>query len=324
MTPFVSVIIPVFNAEKFIAKSIASVLKQTFSNFELIVIDDGSSDQSVKVIREFQDVRIKLYSQSNSGQCKALNFGLANATGQFIKFLDADDYLNPVHLEKLVELIASLDEKQAERTLVLSRWQRFSGEDNLFPIVDRPEWGNNRPMDFIVKALGNGPDMLPGWQWLIPKKLIERVGSWNENLGLGNDFEFSVRLILGSDQILFCHESIVYYRSDLQSNMSSSTSISTIMSVLTASRTGIKNILAVSNTDKVKQVCADKLQIWLLSYLPYIKSSLAKEVEQEVKALGGSDVNADWDKKMLFLKKLIGWKATKMFQYYYYRFRYKQ
>ena len=322
MSPFISVVIPVYNAEKFIAKAITSVLNQTFQDFELIIVDNGSTDNSLKVINQFRDSRINLFSQPNRGQCKALNLGLEKAKGKFIKFLDADDYVNNVHLEKMICIVKLLEENEADKTLILSRWQRFANDGDLFPIVDRAEWCDSKPIDFITKAIGNGPDMLPGWQWLIPRKIIDSAGCWNENLGLGNDFEFSVRLILASDKIRFSPNSIVYYRSNLKTNMSSDTSLPTILSVLSSSRIAIKNILCTSDDEKLRRACADKLQIWLMSYYPYINSSIVKEVEEDIRALGGSDANADWDKGMLFFKKLIGWKATKMLQYYYYNFKY--
>lgn len=321
--PLVSVLVPAFNAERYISKAIRSVLNQTYTNIELIIINDGSTDRTVSIVNQFSDHRIRLFNQPNLGQCKALNFALKNAKGDFIKFLDADDFINEIHIEKMLSVLFAVEADKRSKTLILSKWQRFINEEELLPVINRPEWSDNQPIDFLMKAMGNGPDMLPGWQWLIPKNIIDEVGGWNENLGLGNDFEFSIRLVLGSDSIRICDDAIVYYRSALQTNMSSSTKESTIMSVLQASRLGIERIRNYTDNKILKRACADKLQVWLLSYYPYIKRSLAKEVEKQVAQLGGSNVNADWDKKLLLLKKLIGWKAAKLLQYYYYKLRYK-
>jgi glycosyltransferase involved in cell wall biosynthesis len=317
----VSVIIPVYNAERFIEQAVYSVLNQTFRDFELLIIDDGSTDQSAEIIKQINDPRILFFQKANEGQCKTLNYGLEKASGDFIKFLDADDYLNANHLEKMMEMVLMVDKHEADMTLILSRWQRFKNDNDLFSLINRPEWVDSRPLEFLVRALGNGPDMLPGWQWLIPRALLQHAGNWNEELGLGNDFEFSVRLILASKQIKICPEAMVYYRSDLAHNMSSDMSINTIMSVLKASRAGVSHILKRDSSKELQRVCADKLQVWLLSYYPYISKSLAREVEQEVKMLGGSDVNADWGSKLLLLKRVFGWKAAKMFQHYYYKLR---
>jgi hypothetical protein len=248
--------------------------------------------------------------------------GISKAKGLFIKFLDADDYLDEFHLESMMKIVNKQAEQDRNDILVLSKWQRFSGVNDFWPIKDRPEWCDCTAIEFIQKALGNGPDMLPGWQWLIPREIINKAGSWNEELGLGNDFEFSIRLILASKGIRFCNEAIVYYRSDLRQNMSSDTSIKTIMSVLKAARLGIKNMLDTNNDSAVQQVCADKLQIWLLTYYPYISSELSKDVEKKIKALGGSTASVGGSKKIQLFTMLFGWKFSRMLQFFFYKLRY--
>jgi glycosyltransferase involved in cell wall biosynthesis len=323
MTPLISVIIPVFNAENYIAQSIQSVLSQTFTDFELLVIDDGSTDTSATVIERFSDARIHYFHKPNEGQCKTLNLGISKSKGRYIKFLDADDYLNHDHLSALVTRLQTIPDEQQSEILYLCKWQRFSGVCDLWPMGHRPEWRDAEAVSFIEKALGNGPDMLPAWQWLIPTGILERVGGWNEELGLGNDFEFSIRLILASRRIVFCEGAIVYYRSDLRANMSSDTSLKTILSVLQASRIGIANILSTYNSREIRSVCADKLMAWLISYYPYIGRQLVSIVEAEINELGGSKLDVGWGPKMRFMRHLFGWKLTRLAQHIFYRIRYR-
>jgi len=89
--PLVSIIMPAYNAEKFISKSIESVLQQTYQNWELLVVNDGSKDNTSSVVSSFHDARIKLIEQVNGGVSKARNTGITNSTGEFIAFLDSDD-----------------------------------------------------------------------------------------------------------------------------------------------------------------------------------------------------------------------------------------
>jgi glycosyltransferase involved in cell wall biosynthesis len=323
MTPFISVIIPVFNAERYIGQSIQSVLGQTFPDFELLVINDGSTDASESVIGRFSDQRIRYFNKPNEGQCRTLNLGIAESKGRYIKFLDADDYLNQDHLSALVARLQTIPDKEQTEVLYLCKWQRFSGIRDLWPMGYRPEWRDAEAATFIEKALGNGPDMLPAWQWLIPKVIIESSGGWNEDLGLGNDFEFSIRLILASRRIVFCEGAIVYYRSDLRANMSSDTSLKTILSVLHASRIGIENILSTYNSQEIRRVCADKLMAWLISYYPYIGRQLVSIVEAEINELGGSKLDVGWGPKMRFMRHLFGWKITRLAQHIFYRIRYR-
>lgn len=100
-----SIIVPVYNAEKFLDKCITSLLNQTISDIEIILVNDGSTDSSLDICYKFEqaDNRVKVYSQSNSGQSKARNVGLENATGQYIAFVDSDDWVDEDYYEKLVE-----------------------------------------------------------------------------------------------------------------------------------------------------------------------------------------------------------------------------
>ena len=97
--PIISVIIPTYNAELTIIETITSVQQQTFSDFELIIIDDGSSDQTLELISSVGDKRIRFFSYDNAGVSVARNRGISHATGEFIAFLDHDDLWTPDKLD---------------------------------------------------------------------------------------------------------------------------------------------------------------------------------------------------------------------------------
>src|SRR5699024_9854311 len=101
MQPKVSIIIPVFNVESYLCKSLDSVLKQTLKEIEIIIINDGSTDNSLKICRKFErkDKRIKLINQVNKGVSAARNVGLKMATGEYIGFVDPDDWIEPTMFE---------------------------------------------------------------------------------------------------------------------------------------------------------------------------------------------------------------------------------
>lgn len=105
--PKFSVIIPLYNKEKDVLRTIDSVRNQTFSDFEIIIIDDGSTDKSKLVVSNIKDDRINLFTKKNEGVSIARNFGVNNAKSKFIAFLDADDYWYPAHLENLDSLTKS-------------------------------------------------------------------------------------------------------------------------------------------------------------------------------------------------------------------------
>ena len=104
--PKVSVIMPVFNNEKYIEKSINSVLNQTYIDFELIIVDDKSTDRSIEIVEQFDDNRLKIIKLSqNIGVALARNKGIEVSTGEYICFIDSDDYWKPIKLEKQVDLM---------------------------------------------------------------------------------------------------------------------------------------------------------------------------------------------------------------------------
>lgn len=110
--PFFSVIVPMYNKETAIQTSIRSILSQTYKNFEVIVVDDGSTDHSVDTIKQFSDERLKFYSKSNGGPSSARNYGIKKAQGDWITFLDADDILYPDALFYFVKGIQKYPEAE--------------------------------------------------------------------------------------------------------------------------------------------------------------------------------------------------------------------
>ena len=105
--PLISVIIPVYNVEKYLRECLDSVLVQTYSNYEVILVDDGSTDTSHSICREYcdKDSRFKAYQKENGGASSARNFGLSFAKGEYLYFLDSDDYLKPYALEKMITCV---------------------------------------------------------------------------------------------------------------------------------------------------------------------------------------------------------------------------
>src|SRR5690606_30655868 len=103
--PFFSIVIPLYNKEKHILSTINTVLAQTFQDFEIVVVNDGSKDNSAKLVNEIQDPRVRLISQNNSGVSAARNTGIKEASGGYIALLDADDLWLECHLENIHTLI---------------------------------------------------------------------------------------------------------------------------------------------------------------------------------------------------------------------------
>ena len=141
--PLISVIIPVFNVEKYLRTCLNSVINQTYSCLEILLIDDGSSDKSGEICAEFarKDARIRLFSHPNSGQAVARNLGLDNARGEFVSFVDSDDMIAPDFFETLYYLIVNFKTK-----IAMCAYEPFSDES---AILARLQCKNTTKFDEI-------------------------------------------------------------------------------------------------------------------------------------------------------------------------------
>lgn len=106
--PLISIIVPIFNVEKYLQRCIESLRAQTFVNIDIILVDDGSSDRSLAICRESanEDERIRVFSKPNGGVADARNFGISMANGELVSFVDPDDYVDPDYIEYLFELLS--------------------------------------------------------------------------------------------------------------------------------------------------------------------------------------------------------------------------
>ena len=214
--PLVSVIIPLYNAEKYIAETIQNVLNQTYQPIEIIIVDDGSTDRSLSVAKSFESENVKVFSQTNKGASAARNYGLREAKGEFIQFLDADDLLSANKIEEQVGLLIDNPGKLA----VCPTIHFFDGEDFIAkqPIHEWYKEGTDDPTDFLIKLYGGdliGPTyggMITVHAWLTPKEIIRQAGFWNEELTVDDDGEFFCRVLLASSGTRYSYKGINYYR----------------------------------------------------------------------------------------------------------------
>lgn len=183
--PMISVIIPAYNAEKTIKKTIESVFNQTFTNFELIIINDGSTDSTLDVVSNLKDYRIKVFSHANSGPNRTRNRGISQASGEYISFLDADDLWTPDKLEAQLKALQANPEAavayswtnwidEAGQYLHKGSYSRATGDVYLQLLL----------LDFI--GSGSNP--------LICARALAEVGGFDETLVAGQDWDMWLRL----------------------------------------------------------------------------------------------------------------------------------
>jgi len=151
--PTVSVVMPVYNTAKYVQEAVESVLAQTFADFELLIIDDAGTDQSIELCRQYDDPRIRIISQNNRGLAGARNTGIRNAKGQFIGLLDSDDLWESDKLERHVAHLR----KSPNVGVSYAASRMIDDDGQLLRTVQRPKLRNVGARDvFLRNPIGNG------------------------------------------------------------------------------------------------------------------------------------------------------------------------
>lgn len=199
----IAILMPAFNAVAHLSKSVQSVLDQSYKEFELIIVDDGSTDGSLEIAKqlETEDERIKVFSKCNAGWPAARNFGLRHSKGSLIALLDADDTWHPTLLEKLHNALIN----QPESKLAYCGWQNLGVSENRGKPYIPPDYEGPE------KAL----HLLQGCPWpihatLTRRYLIEEAGGFNENLTSTADYDLWLK-IATANKLVRVPEVLAYY-----------------------------------------------------------------------------------------------------------------
>lgn len=314
--PLVSVIIPAYNASRFIAETLQSVVNQTWPHWEAFVVDDGSSDNTVDIAREFESDKLKIITQVNSGACVARNRGLSQAKGKYIQFLDADDVISEDKLEKQVEVL----ERNPGYLGVSASVHFMDGEDyrNMAP-REESHWifDTDDPVDFLVRLYGGYGErwMVQTSAWLTPKSITDQIGPWNENLLLDQDGEYFARAVLASKGIRVTGGLNYYRRFVSGGNISAKyNKRENLLSAMLALDLKAKYLGEHTQNEAYKRAMATLyLEIAINAYPA--NPDIVSRCEQVVRQYPGKVALPIMGGKLVEqVKNLLGWKAAKQFR----------
>ncbi|MDD3415813.1 MAG: glycosyltransferase family 2 protein [Lachnospiraceae bacterium] len=200
----VSIIIPVYNAERYLKETLLSVIKQKFQNFEIVAVNDGSRDGTYKILSEFsrQDKRIKIINKDNTGVSDTRNQGIQNASGEYVCFLDADDYLSPNYLEHMLHVA-----EQNNADMVVCNYISFRGipvfQDRI--VEAEPVYNS----DTLVQA----GILTSAWTKLIKTSTLSNNDIWfDKNMTFGEDLFFCWKAFIASENVWMINEKLYGYR----------------------------------------------------------------------------------------------------------------
>lgn len=316
----VSIIIPVYNAAAFIKKSINALLKQTYPSIEIIIIDDSSTDDSFAIAKELESDIVKVLQQPNAGAAIARNTGLAAATGDYIQFMDVDDFLSPDKIEKQVAALA-----QKPDCLAICNYINFVKDEELqgnLAAEDQSRfiYSSDNPARFLLDLLGakGESNFIQTNCWLIPRQLITKAGDWRAYRCPDDDGEFFSRVILASAGIVHVPGIFNYYRRDKRANKLSSHPgnkyLQNVLLTIDLKYGYLKNRV---NEPALQKAFAKQYLDFAIYNYPQCKklSAIAYRRFKQMKAkaelplLGGRIIEA--------IKNILGWRIARLIKYYF-------
>jgi len=306
--PLVSICMPCFNAAPWVGAALDSALAQTHAPIEIIVVDDGSTDETPAILDGYRAHGVKIIRQANAGHSTAANRALAEATGPYVKFLDADDLLHPKMVARQVAALAGRTDAVA-----LGEWARFYTDPAEATFNPLPMYRTALPADWLTEELRGGKPMMQCAMFLIPRAILQRTGGWDERLSLINDFELFARVLLASGEIVHAPGARLYYRSGLAGSASRQKSRAAAESAVLSLTLGTAHLLAAEDSARARLAAANILRTFDHDFYPAYPD-LRHRLAVRIAELGGSDLTPPGPPAFHRLRRLVGWRAARRIQ----------
>lgn len=273
--PLVSIVVPCHNAQRWIGETLRSALAQTWPRIEIVVVDDGSTDDSLDIVKSFGDA-VRWSAGPNRGACAARNAGFALASGDYIQFLDADDLLPPDKIERQVEALAG----RPRDAIATCGWRHFTSTTQGEP-EERAFWRSyEHGVDLLVDMWLDGGFYVPHC-WLVPADVVRRAGPWNESLQADQDGEFFGRVLLCAAPVVFVEGPRVGYRTPGTANVSAIRTRAAAESRLRAWESLRTHLAAHRSDPQAKRAAVRRLRAITYSYAAGDSELIAKAARYE-------------------------------------------
>jgi glycosyltransferase involved in cell wall biosynthesis len=310
MKPLVSILIPAYNSEEWIADSIRSAIGQTWPRKEIIVVDDGSRDQTAQVARQFASKEVAVVSVANRGAAAARNHALSLSQGDFIQWLDADDVLA---LDKVDRQLQALRDEDDERTLLSGPWAFFNYRTDRAQFHPTSLWEALPPVEWLIRKLGENLHMQTA-TWLTSRALVEAAGPWDTRLSTDDDGEYFCRVLLASKGTRFVPDAKVFYRvtpADRVSRIGMSNKKKDAMVV--SMKLHIQYLRSLEDSERTRKACVTYMQNWLDSFYPE-RPDIMADLRSLAAQLGGGLEAPRLRPKYAWMTPILGFGAAKRVQ----------
>lgn len=304
--PMVSILIPAFNSQQWLAETLQSALAQTWEQKEVIVVDDGSSDRTLQIAQQFEGRGVHVVTQKNQGAAAARNKAFSLSKGKYIQWLDADDLLAP---DKITRQMDTLDQSASQRTLLSSAWGQFLYRRNRAKFLPTALWQDLSPAEWLRRKMALNLHMQTA-TWLVSRELTEAAGPWNTELAVDDDGEYFCRVLLESDGVRFVPEAKVFYRASGPGSLSYIGTNRKRESQWHSMQLHIQYLRSLEDSPQMRDACVKYLQTWLMYFDPETPE-LVTRVKKKAEELGGHVGRPRLSWKYSWIDAIFGWALAK-------------
>lgn len=306
MKPLVSILIPTYNARNWVEDTLLCAIEQTWNRKEIIVVDDGSKDATLRVVERFRNRGVQVYSQRNQGAAAARNRAFSLCSGDYIQWLDADDLMSPDKIAKQMEV---LEQCRSKRILASSGWGQFLYRPSRAKFMPTSLWEDLPPTDWLVRKMSQNLHMQTA-TWLVSRELTEAAGDWDSTLAVDDDGEYFCRILLQSEGVRFVSEATVYYRASGSSSLSyMGLSDRKRDSQLRSMELHIQYLRSLEDSSRTRQASVQYLQNWLVFFYPE-RMDLVERMRKMAEELGGRLETPQLSSKYSWMTPVIGPRAA--------------
>ncbi|HFU74948.1 MAG TPA: glycosyltransferase family 2 protein, partial [Arcobacter sp.] len=205
--PLVSICMPLYNAEEYIEETLTRLIEQSYSNIEIIIVDDHSQDTSMAIVKNFESQKVKVFTNKGKGACSARNYALSQASGEFIKFHDSDDYCS----EKLIEFQVKALQKGTKTSVVFSPLKLLYTDGSFVDPVRTIYLHYENAFNLQVEIMNGRGTNVPHC-YMMPIELVKTSGGCDETVRKNQDGEYFSRVLANADKAFSVTDEFAIYR----------------------------------------------------------------------------------------------------------------
>jgi glycosyltransferase involved in cell wall biosynthesis len=301
--PLVSICIPMYNVSEYIEESLQRILKQSYKNIEIVVIDDHSTDESYSLAKAFESDSLRVYKNCKKGGNAARNYAFEKSKGSYIKFMDADDYCSDTMVEAQLNRIVN---EGTEDTLIHSPLRMLDPDGSFF---DPPRFIDKdyTPGIELLIAIWKGQGFNIPHSHLMHRNLVKKSGGWDEKMLKNQDGEFFARIAAIADQSLSVNDVFAVWR-QTKKGVSTQTSLAAHSSVIDSYEVIAKRLINYDNSSEMRIICGQYIGGFVYENYPQIRSLMPK-IDQLLKMIGSSLLLPNRKIVRLF-RFCVGWKRA--------------